>query len=186
MLDEAAGLSDAAWRLHVEALIVSATRLHDLDVPKRTLGRQTEVHGDLDAAIAELIAGGWWEDRGDTWYIGLRFPGWQRSSEQVAAKRRTDREAQERKRLHDKADHSRCLLRSPCRRASSADNADESVADNAHESVRSAEKSREEKSSYDREPTSQSNGRTNGASAWPDVRADLRTRPDLRKRAVGS
>jgi hypothetical protein len=169
MLDEAAALSDAAWRLHVEALIISSTRLLDLEVPKRTLERQSETHGDLPPAIAELIAAGWWEDRGDTWYIGVRFGQWQRSTTQVERKRRTDRAGQERKRLHEKGDHTKCLPRSPCKRASSTDNADESSHDNAHESSRSAEQSREEKKSLEGD---------HNTTEWGDIRPDLRTQPE--------
>jgi len=129
--DEARNLSDAAYRLHIDALTYSNRLLTDLIVDKNDLRRFAYV-SDPDAAARELVATGWWEDRGTRWYIGGKFAGWQRSREQVETKRNTDTKAQRRKRLHDSGDHADCLrncLSSPDN-ASSTDNAH----DNAHES----------------------------------------------------
>ena len=126
--DEARNLSDAAYRLHIDALTYSNRLLADLIVDKSDLRRFAYVSGP-DAAARELVAAGWWEDRGTRWYIGGKFAGWQRSREQVEAKRSTDTKGQRRKRLHDNGDHSECLH---CQ--SSHDNAHESSHDNANES----------------------------------------------------
>ena len=106
--DEARDLSSDAYRLHVDALCYSNRRLLDLSLPKRDLPRFAEV-AEPETVAKELIRLGWWEDRGDRWWIGCRFPEWQRSKEQVEAKRRTDAKAQQRKRLHDAGDHSECI-----------------------------------------------------------------------------
>jgi hypothetical protein len=158
MLDEGAALSDTAWRLHVEALIISTSRLHDLEVPKRLLERQSETHGDHPPAVAELIEHGWWEDRGDCWYIGLRFPQWQQSKAQVEHRRQINYAAQERKRAHDSGDHRKCLPGRPC--ASPADTSGDSTADTPADSTRSSEKSRREKNALEVAPT----------TAWPETR----------------
>ncbi len=129
--DEARHLSSDAYRLHVDALCYSNRLLTDLFINKIEVRRFAWV-ADPDAAARELVAGGWWEDRGTRWYIGAKFAGWQRSREQVEAKRSTDTKAQRRKRLHDSDDHSECLPSCP----SSPDNAH----DNAHESSRFPER----------------------------------------------
>lgn len=119
--DEARNLSDAAYRLHVDALCYSNRLLADLLVKKQEVQRFSWI-ADTAAAVAELVAAGWWEDRGSCWWIGARFGTWQRSREQVEAKRTTDGKAQRRKRLHDSGDHSECL-RSCTPAPSSHDNA---------------------------------------------------------------
>lgn len=147
MLDEGAGLSDTAWRLHAEALIISTTCLLDFEIPKRKLERQTETHGEHPPAIKQLIADGWWEDRGDHWYIGLRFPQWQQSSAQIKQRRETNHAAVERKRLHDKGIHTKCLPGRIC--TSLGDTTGDSADDTSGDSARFPEKSREEKSALD-------------------------------------
>lgn len=107
--DAAAGLSDAAFRLHVEALGWSNRRLLDLVVPKRDVRRFAETP-DPAAAAAELVAASWWVDRGDAWHIGLRFPEWQRDRVQVEHQRERKARDQRRKRLHDVGDHSVCIV----------------------------------------------------------------------------
>jgi hypothetical protein len=104
---ETRDLTDAEFRLHVEALLWSNYRLLDLVIPKRDLKRFAETD-DFDSAAKGLVAAGWWKDRGEEWYVGCRFPEWQFSSEEVAADR--DRAALRMKRLrwHRKNDHSLC------------------------------------------------------------------------------
>ena len=110
--DEARHLSSDAYRLHVDALCYSNRLLSDLIINKTEVQRFSWIT-DSDAAVRELAAGGWWEDRGLRWWIGARFAGWQRSREQVESKRNTDTKAQRRKRLHDSGDHSECLRNCP-------------------------------------------------------------------------
>lgn len=138
--DEARDLSDAAYRLHVDALCYSNRRGIDLDLPKRDLPRFAEV-ADAEAAARELVDRGLWEDRRDHWWIGCRFPEWQRTRSQVDGKRKTDAQAQRRKRLHDRGDHTECLPSAKCRKSlsapdSSSDSAGESEATSARFSER--------------------------------------------------
>lgn len=129
--DEARHLSSDAYRLHVDALCYSNRLLTDLIINKVEVKRFSWV-ADPDAASRELVAGGWWEDRGVRWYLGAKFAGWQRSREQVEAKRTTDTRAQRRKRLHDSGDHSECL--SNCPSLHDTPSAHDTAPDNAHES----------------------------------------------------
>ena len=77
--DEASGLSDAAFRTHVEALCWSNRRLLDQVVPKSKLREFAETI-DPDVAIKELVESGWWQGPGDAWFIGVRFADWQRDA----------------------------------------------------------------------------------------------------------
>jgi hypothetical protein len=63
------GLSDAAYRTHHEAItwLYTVERL-DMLVPKRLAGR-VMFSSNASAAVAELVAHGWWEDVGDAWRI---------------------------------------------------------------------------------------------------------------------
>jgi hypothetical protein len=105
--DAAADLSDAAFRTHVEALGWSNRRLLDLVIPKRALRRFAET-ADPDAAVRELIASGWWEDRGDAWWIGCRFPEWQVERAVVEHRRNVSAETSRRHRMHRAGDHRLC------------------------------------------------------------------------------
>lgn len=102
---EARDLTDAEFRTHVEALCWSNERGLDLLIPKRNLKRFGE-SPDAAAAPGGLIAKGWWEDRGDCWYIGLRFPEWQ--VESAVVKQRKDAIALRgrRWRMHKAGDYS--------------------------------------------------------------------------------
>lgn len=106
--DEARDLSDAAYRTHVDALCWSNRRLLDLVIPKRDLRRFGET-ADPDTAAKELVHGGWWEDRGDAWWIGLRFADWQQESAVVTHKREQSAVTSRRSRMHKAGDHSLCL-----------------------------------------------------------------------------
>lgn len=107
-LDAAYDLSDMAFRLHVEALMYSNRRLLDLVVPKREVRRFTG-SDDLDAAVSELVESGWWQDAGDSWWIGCRFAHWQQDRVQVENKRKGWAERQRRQRRHRLDDHSLCI-----------------------------------------------------------------------------
>lgn len=144
-LDAPADLSDTAWRLHVEALLLSTARDHDLLVPKRELSRRSAVHGDYDTAVTELLDAGWWADSGDRWWIGCRFRKWQQTSDQRKQKREADALAQRRKRQHDRGDHTLCLHKNcPFAPPSAPDTAPDTGTDSGKTSVRSPEKSRAE------------------------------------------
>lgn len=79
-------LTDAEFRTYGEALMWSNERGLDLYVPKRNLHRFAGSPAATEAA-AGLVAKGWWEDRGDRWYIGLYHPEWHPTREQVQRER---------------------------------------------------------------------------------------------------
>jgi hypothetical protein len=112
--DEAADLTDAAVRTHIEALLWSNRRLLDLVVPKRDLRRfafSTIVrvdNPDDDLVIKELVTEGWWEDRGDSWFVGVRWPEWQHDRIQVLRVRERETLKKRRQRAHAHGDHSLC------------------------------------------------------------------------------
>jgi hypothetical protein len=110
---EARDLTSDEFRLHVEALCWSNKRLLDLHVPKHDLKRFSELDKPEEASYG-LGAKGWWEDCGDTWYIGVRFSEWQ--VERVVEERRQQNNSlrQRRHRLHKAGDHSLCLPSGPC------------------------------------------------------------------------
>lgn len=118
--DAAAALSDAAHRTHVDALNWSNRLLLDLVVPKLHLRRfafspAVDVpQPDTCPVVRELIEGGWWEDRDEAWYIGLRWPEWQRDRAQVERTRGAASERKRRERAHARDDHSLCLPTAPC------------------------------------------------------------------------
>lgn len=101
-------LSDAAFRTHVEALAWSARYLLDLQVPQRHLSRFAYCD-EPELAAKELVEAGWWEERGDGWYVGLMFPEWQREKADVERERAASLERQHRRRKHLAGDHSTCL-----------------------------------------------------------------------------
>jgi hypothetical protein len=101
-------LTSDEFRTHVEALCWSSWRLLDLRVPKADVRRFAEAP-DTDAAVAGLVAKGWWGDEGEAWDIGLHFPEWQQDRAQVEKRRAYLAEAQKRSRAHRAGDHSTCL-----------------------------------------------------------------------------
>lgn len=106
--DEARDMSDAAFRTHAEALMWSNRRGLDLLIPKRDIKRFAET-ADPDLAAKELVHASWWEDRGDAWWIGVRFADWQIESSVVARKREQSVLTTRRNRMHKAGDHSLCL-----------------------------------------------------------------------------
>jgi hypothetical protein len=146
--DAARDLSDAAFRTHVDALCWSNRRQLDLLIPKRDLRRFGETR-DPDMAVKELVHAEWWEDRGDTWYIGLRFADWQEPSIVVTTRRERSALTTHRSRLHQVGDHSLCLPKNcPARRATD-ESRDESQQSSRERSPRyGAERSGTEGGSY--------------------------------------
>jgi hypothetical protein len=106
--DEARGLTDAAFRTHVEALCWSNRRGLDLRIPRRDLRRFAETD-DPDTAVKVLIDCGWWKDDGDAWLIDGKFPDWQIESAVIAQRREAAALRVKRHRLHKIGDHSICL-----------------------------------------------------------------------------
>lgn len=111
--EEARDLSDAAFRMHIEALCWSNRRLLDLRIPKRDVRRFAETD-DPDLAVKECVTAGWWVDDGEVWDLSPRFPQWQQDAVQVEHRREKERERQRRNRRHKLDDHSLCLPGSEC------------------------------------------------------------------------
>lgn len=106
--DEARDMSDAAFRTHAEALMWSNRRGLDLLIPKRDIKRFAET-ADPELATKELLHTSWWEDRGDAWWIGVKFADWQIESSVVTRKREQSVLTTRRNRMHKAGDHSLCL-----------------------------------------------------------------------------
>ena len=85
--DDCWQLSDAAWRLHVEGLIWSNRKLTDLVLRKDEIRRWAKHPESAD----ELVAIGWWEDRGDHFFI-VHHGAYQRSAEAVVRQQTANRE----------------------------------------------------------------------------------------------
>lgn len=107
--DWARGLSDAAFRTHTEALIWSNRRGLDLIISGRDLHRFAETM-DPAAAVAELVASGWWEElpHGLAWYIGCHFPDWQVEKCVLEQRRKLHNQRQRKYSRHRLGDHSLC------------------------------------------------------------------------------
>ena len=94
----AQGLSDAAFRMHVEALVWSNARDLDLLVPHRDIPRFTETRAPQQATVDELVDSGWWFDIGTVYDIGVvdeeRTRAWQYTRAQRLEQRRKARERQ--------------------------------------------------------------------------------------------
>lgn len=128
--DEYADLSDAAFRVHVEALCWSNRRLLDLRIPKRDL-RRFAFSDEAEQAVKELVECSFWIDDGDAWHLAHR-PEWQQSRDQVEHRRAQNAIAQERRRRHARSDHSLCIP-DRCKALSPADTPDDALADSAPE-----------------------------------------------------
>jgi hypothetical protein len=102
---QARDLTDAEHRTHVDALGWSNERGLDLVIPKRDLRRFGD-SPDAAAAPDGLISKGWWEDRGDCWYIGLRFPEWQLERAVIRQRREATALRGRRARMHKAGDYS--------------------------------------------------------------------------------
>jgi hypothetical protein len=87
-------LSDAAYRTRHEGLSWSNRHLLDGWLPKRDL-RRFAFTSDPQAAVAELVARGYWNDEGDAWRI-VHHLEHQPSRDQVLRRRAVDAERQDR------------------------------------------------------------------------------------------
>lgn len=106
--DEARDLTDAEYRTHVDALGWSNRRGLDLLIPKRDLRKFAE-SPDVETAVIGLVVKGWWADRGDSWYAGLRFPEWQLERAVVNQRKEANALRVRRSRMHKAGDHSICI-----------------------------------------------------------------------------
>jgi len=106
--DETRDLTDAEHRTHVDALIWSNRRGLDLHIPKRDLQRFAESPA-AGEAVTGLAVKGWWEDRGDSWYVGVRFPEWQLERDVIEKRREGSALRMRRSRMHRAGIHSICL-----------------------------------------------------------------------------
>lgn len=84
--DDCWELSDAAYRLHTEGLTWSNRKLLDGTLPKDDVRRWAK----RPEAADELVACGWWEDRGDEYQI-IHHACYQRTREQVLAQQQRSR-----------------------------------------------------------------------------------------------
>jgi hypothetical protein len=99
----AAGLSDAAFRTHAEAIMwVYHVEAWDLRLPKHML-RRIAGSTDSEAAVKELIAADYWADDGGAWVIRHHGNVILGSLSAQAAKRERDRKAQQRHRERQRA-----------------------------------------------------------------------------------
>ncbi|GAA3172739.1 hypothetical protein GCM10010531_27830 [Blastococcus jejuensis] len=85
--DDCWTLSDAAFRLHTEALVWNNRKLLDLRIPKADLRRFAKT----PEAAPELLAVGWWSDDGDA-YVIRHHGTYQRTREQVLAQQTANAE----------------------------------------------------------------------------------------------
>jgi hypothetical protein len=106
--DEARDMTDAEHRTHVDALGWSNRRGLDLLIPKRDLRKFGE-SPDAEAAAVGLVAKGWWADRDDCWYVGLRFPEWQLERAVIKHRQEANALRVRRSRMHKAGDHSICV-----------------------------------------------------------------------------
>jgi hypothetical protein len=120
--DDAADVSDAGVRLHIEAWCWSNRRLLDGTIRKKDLPRFA-FGDDTDIAVPELIRIGWWRDDSDTWQL-LHGAQWQESRDQVEARKLRNRKAQG----HRRGDHRWCDQDRSCRSVSD-DSTDDTSAD---------------------------------------------------------
>ena len=97
------GLSDAAYRTHVEAIawLYRVERM-DLHIPKHLLRRFVGSE-DWENAVQVLAALGWWRDRGDHYQVVHHEDVIRQSIAAQQAKRSRDKKAQADKRRRDEA-----------------------------------------------------------------------------------
>jgi hypothetical protein len=94
----AAGLSDAAFRTHAEAIMwVYHVEAWDLRVPKHML-RRIVSSSEWETAVKDLVAAGYWTDGGAAWVIRHHAQVIISSLIAQARKRERDRRAQQNKR----------------------------------------------------------------------------------------
>ena len=101
-------LSDAAFRLHVEALVYSNRVNSDGLLTVAALSRLTR--HDVSTLVSEMLGSGLWEAAGDC----VQITDWtgaagQLAAEEVERKKAQGRERQDRSRKHRTGDHSTCV-----------------------------------------------------------------------------
>ena len=84
--DQCWKLSDAAFRLHTEALVWQNRRHLDGRLAKDEMGQWTK----RAQAAAELVEYGWWADEGDHYQI-VHHLGWQRTADQWLKQSQTNK-----------------------------------------------------------------------------------------------
>lgn len=139
------GLSDAAFRAHIEALVWSNRQLTDGRIPAAGLRRIASA-ADTKAVVAELLAAGMWQEDGDAYELDWAD---QESRENVEARRTEWARRAARQRLHNRGDHSTCdpkrcrvLLSNGVTRDSPSDSPRDPQSESAGESSPSRSRSR--------------------------------------------
>lgn len=94
--EECADLSDAAFRTHIEGLLWTMRRETDGALRTRDVPRLAE-SPDWQAAVEELVRGGYWEAV-DNGYLIVHHMEHQPESDVISARRHNDAERQRRKR----------------------------------------------------------------------------------------
>lgn len=89
--DDCWRLSDAAFRLHVEALVWSNRKLLDLVIDSADLNRFGAKSARIDEAVAELVESGWWEPT-DTGFRIVHHGVYQRTAEAVLNQQKANHE----------------------------------------------------------------------------------------------
>lgn len=95
--DLCAGLSDAAYRTHTEALGWCMRKENAGHITRRDVHRFAETT-DPWPAVTELVARGFWIDHGDETYRVAMHMEWQPEPEVLTARRKSEAERQKRKR----------------------------------------------------------------------------------------
>ncbi|GAB3092311.1 hypothetical protein [Isoptericola nanjingensis] len=98
------GVGRSARLLHVEALVWSNRLLTDGAVPSGALPRLTD-SPDPKVDVAELVAAGVWEVTEAGYQLDWSD---QETAAEVESRREQNRARDERRRLHNKGDHSKC------------------------------------------------------------------------------
>jgi hypothetical protein len=99
-------LSDAAFRANIEATVWSNKQLTDGRVPRerRALRRILSVD-DIDAAVNELVKASVWTESDDDYQVDWSH---QETKEKVTEKKAQNRLRDERRRRHNRGDHTLC------------------------------------------------------------------------------
>lgn len=108
-----AALTDAEFRLHVEAILWANRRESGPQITARDVRRFAET-ADPETAIAGLVAAGFWTDLGDGCWEIVHAMGDQIEPPVLDARRKAARERQRRWRYHHVGDHSLCRPGSRC------------------------------------------------------------------------
>ena len=101
--------------LHIEALVWCNHWGRDGRLPRTAQSRVTD-HPDVAAAIAELVAAGWWDVTADGWQL-IKLQDDQMPAAEVRHRQALAKDRQRRNRKHKADDHSECDSRY-CKRVS--------------------------------------------------------------------